>query len=567
MIKSVLSKYQFGGIAAFVMLALIIAAGCVLRLRSFNAENRSGVTGYYSLAVSLRTSGVMAYPASPATPTAYRGPLYPAFLSVFAGEGPGAMRAAFLAQLLVFILTLLLVWATAGTAADSGAAALAAAGIYAFHPGAIAGAASFEVEFFYGFLLAAAAAAGALAAVNKNSWKYWALAFGIAGISISCKSPTALFPALLAAWLYFTRRGGEALKKKLPLLLVLAYLALVPWTARNMRHFKAFIPLERNASLCNIYSAGAGMPGTCLPYVAEEKYRREGRGELYSPSTSALSLIKGILLRPGSYLEGSLRRLPLAFSAFPFLLVLSFAGFLACRKNEGMLPLGLLAAYFTGVHLVFSFEARYLLPALPLFSVLAAAPAGRLFGAVKAARRFSEKPLAGSVAAAVLCVILPVYALSVYLLAAETLRKDLKPLGKDEVETLVPVLVSGRSADVAAYSNQKGVLKLFSGDFKPAAIDFAAAIKADPHYPDPYLNLAFALRSLGDAEGALLACRGAEAQYPACAPAGVHSELVLAGILACQETSLNSLGRKAAAGAVAARRRALESRAAAQLLK
>jgi hypothetical protein len=560
-----LNKYVFNGAGTLALLALFIAAGCVLSRRNFTAEG-GRVTGYYSLAVSLKANGVLAYPGSPATPTAYRAPLYPVFLSLFAGEDAAAMRAAFLAQLFVFALTVLLVWAAAALAAGSRTVALAAAGLYALHPQAAAGAASFEVEFFYGFLLAAAAAAMALAAVKQAGFKYWALAFGFAGIAISCKSPMAGFPALLAAWLCCGRAGGAGLKRKLPLLLLLSCLAIVPWTARNAKHFRAFIPFERGAALCNIYSAGAGLPGTCLPSVAAKLYAREGRGELYAPGTTALALLKAIAVRPGNYLKGFAKRVPLVFGTFPFLFISAAAGLWLNRKNEGMLALGLLTAYFAAVSLLFSFEPRYLVPVLPVLSVLAAAPAGRLFAFLHSPAKLPDAgPAAKAVLAAAACVILPVYALSVRLLAAETLKPGLKPQGADAVETLVPVLRGGHPAELAAYHNQKGVLKIFSGEHRPAQQEFEAAIKADPRYADPYLNLAFALRALGEPAAALRACQSAEENSRPPAGAGAYSGTMLAEILKCQEISMGSLGRKKAARALAARRIALENKIAAEL--
>ncbi len=558
---AVFAKYTFGGRAALVGLALIVMTGCALRWRHYNSDSGRAVTGYYSLAVNLDKAGVLAYPGSSAVPSAYRAPLYPVFLSLFAGETGTAMRAAFLAQLFIFILTVPLVWAAAALAGGPGFPALAAAGLYALHPAAVAGAASFEVEFFYGFLLAALAAALALGAVKKSGWKDWAPAFVLAGISITCKSPMALFPALLAAWLYFSGTGGARLRRRLPALLLLSYLALVPWAARNAAHFKTFIPFERNAALCNIYSAGAGMPGTCLPSEAARLYAEEGRGDLYSPASGALPLLKGIVLRPGNYVKGFLARLPLVFGTFPFLFLCSAAGLWLLRGNEAVSLLGLLAAYFTGVHLLFSFEARYLAPALPLLCALAAVPVGRLAAVFREPRPpFDAQPAARLALGAAACVILAVYALSAYLLAAETFKKGLKPQAADAVETLVPVYSGGGPAELASYYNQKGVLEIFSGDYVSGARDFRAAIVANPYYPDPYLSLAFALRAGGDEEAALGVCRAAAEKYLP-KTAAFYSDAMLAELLKCQEISFGVLGRKKEAAALAARRAGLERKA------
>ena len=135
------------------------------------------------------------------------------------------------------------------------------------------------------------------------------------------------------------------------------------------------------------------------------------------------------------------------------------------------------------------------------------------------------------------------------------------------MESLAAVVNTGSPAELASYYNQKGVLKLFAGNPGPAKRDFVSAINADPYYPDPYLNLAFALRALGEDEAALSVCRAAEEKCRPGARGGGDPEAVLAKLLKCQEISLNSLGRKAAAGAIAARRSALEDKTAAELLK
>ncbi|MCX5792110.1 MAG: hypothetical protein NTY45_07830, partial [Elusimicrobia bacterium] len=225
----------------------------------------------------------------------------------------------------------------------------------------------------------------------------------------------------------------------------------------------------------------------------------------------------------------------------------------------------LLAAYFTGVHLVFSFETHYLVPLLPVLSVLAAAPVRYLPGFSGQAGPFNERPAVRFILPAALCVILATYALSVCLLAAETLKPGLKPLEEDAVETLTAVVNTRSPAELAAYHNQKGVLKLFSRDYKSAEQDFVSAINASPYYSDPYLNLAYALRALGEPEAALSACRTAEEKCRTGTGGNACPGPALGSILRCQEISLSVLGKKNAARAVAARRSVLENKTMAEL--
>lgn len=500
------------GRGALVLLALILAAGCALRLRQFSRG--AEVTGYYSLALNLKSEGVLAYPGSPRTPTAFRAPLYPAFLYPFAGDSAAGLRRAFLAQLALAALAALLVWAAAGALTGSPAAALAAAALYALHPANVLYTASFQVEFFFGALIAAAGLAAALAAAGGGTGA-WAAAFLLAGAAAACKSPMALFPAVLAGWILLGRRAAPAVNKALPLLLLLACLPLAPWALRNARHFGEFAPLERNAARGVIYTAGRGLAKALMPAEAAALYAADTGRDLYSREVTTVSLLRGLAARPADYLRGLAGRLGMAAGAFPLLLALAAAGAWLYRASPAAPPLVLLAAYFLAVHLAFSFEEHYLVPLLPVLAVLAGAPAGRLpwFRAGET-RFFGARAVLGAAAA----LILAVWLLSAWLLAAEAGRPGLLPQGRDAVETLAPVLAGEGPAARAAWHNQRGVLRAFAGDFKAAAAEFAESAAADPAYPDASLNLAHARLNLGDRAAALAAALAAESSCAAAGP-------------------------------------------------
>jgi 4-amino-4-deoxy-L-arabinose transferase-like glycosyltransferase len=476
--------------ALWPALLLIVAfAGVLLRVQRLADPASRAVSGYYSLAVNLRNTGVFAYPGSPRTPTAYRAPLYPAFLYPFAGESGADFRTAALAQVMLFLAALLLVWTIALKIGGSGAGGTAAALIYAVHPVSVMYGVSFGVEFFYGVLLAAIAAA-LVHASETGRTRHYALAFLLSGISITCKSPMFLFPVFLCGALLFLKDRRPSAKKLL-LLCLIAYLPLLPWTVRNLERFRAFVPLEKDSAICDLYTAAAGMPRSCPPETAKAVYSASGGGELYSGKVTVLSLEAAILASPGRYLRGTIKRAPAVFSAFPLLFLFSAAGWFLFRKNAGAGLTAALAAYFVGIHLLVSFEERYLVPALPLLAVLASLPVSAL------SNRFSGKPapearspvLAPALYGAA-AMIAAVYALSLWLLAAESLEKRSFEKRPDMTETLSPVLTGPSSGEYAEYCNQKGVLLALSGRYKEAVPEFKKAIFADAAYTDPYLSLA-----------------------------------------------------------------------------
>jgi len=258
-------------LCVFPALIVVIILSCFFVIKHFKTNNQEIVSGYYSLAVNLKTHHVFSYPGSPMTPTAYRAPLYPAFLYLFAGNKDNNIKMAFVAQLVLFILTILLIWHIANFLTKSAFASLVAVGIYSLNPQTIKYVASFGVEFFYGFLLLSIIGV-LLHALDSKKWhiNYYVIGFVLIGVSITCKSPMAFFPPILALWLYFKPSSPVALKRKVFLLLTVSYLILFPWILRNANEFHEFIPFERYVPLTNIYTASKGMAKSCLPSEARK---------------------------------------------------------------------------------------------------------------------------------------------------------------------------------------------------------------------------------------------------------------------------------------------------------
>ncbi|MCK4936229.1 MAG: glycosyltransferase family 39 protein, partial [Elusimicrobiales bacterium] len=483
---------QLFRLCAFPILVIIVFVSCFFAIKYFTANNQEIVTGYYSLAVNLKTHHILSYPGSPLTPTAYRAPLYPAFLYAFAGNKENNIKAAFAAQLILFVLTILLILHIVNFLTKSVFASLVAVSIYSFHPVSIKYVASFGVEFFYGFVLLSMIAVLLHALDRKKGYiKYYSFAFVLIGISITCKSPMALFPLVLAFWFYFKPSSQIFFKRTFLIFLFLAYMVLSPWILRNAKEFHEFIPFERYAAFCNIYTASKGMAKACLPAEAHKLYHNEGKGNLYSSKVSSLTLIKEGMINYKAYFRGLIKRVPLVLTSFPFLFIFSILGLWLFRHNPGVNIIGLLVGYFILVHLLFSFESHYLIPVLPLFAILASMPIGYY-------KLFSERTiLLDKIAGSKVIVFIPAgiilatYFLSVILLARETLKSNLKPNEHDAIESLSPGFMGENAKQLAHYYNKLGVLDLFSNYAAPAKKKFSMAIIEYPGYADAHLNLAY----------------------------------------------------------------------------
>lgn len=475
-------------------LCALLAAGWLTRR---NAPEEP-VSSYFGLGWAWHSTGVLSYPGSPGVPTAYRAPLYPAYLSVFAGSGdPRAARAA--AGVLYFAGGAL-VYAVAAACASPWAG-LAGAAIYALHPDVSVYASSLGIEFFYSLLLVVLAALLAVPYRQAGASRVFAACL-LTGITLSARSVLVAFPPLLGA---LFSRGSP---RRAALLALLCYLPLAPWTLRNLAHFRAFVPLERGAMVCNIYSASEGELGGMLP---EEAWRRvSGAGyAAMTPEENDAALLRAsarnVVERPRRLMAGVWKRLAAAAGFHPWLAAFAALNLLARAPAFNVLagPV-LLCLYYFLINAVFSVEPRYFMPLVPLLAALAGC------GLWHCAVRFTRLESAGSpgvwareITAAAAVAVFLVYGFSCLLLAREihvtgTARTGLRA---DLRETVLPSGTGPKSL------NDRGVLAMASGDLRGAEGFFRLALAEDPAQPEAALSLASLLLRTGRAGEARELCR------------------------------------------------------------
>lgn len=270
-----------------------------------------------------------------------------------------------------------------------------------------------------------------------------------------------------------------------------------------------------------------------------------------------MALLNEILVNYRVYFSGLIRRVPIVFAAFPFLFLFSILTFLLYRHKPGVKVIGLLVGYFILVHLLFSFESRYLVPILPLLAILASMSIGYFnffLGKIPVLDEILNSKLVLFIP---IVIIIAIYFLSIVLLARETLKSGLNPRGYDAIETLSPVFVCGNPKQLARYYNRSGVLELFLKHSEKAKQKFFMAIAEDPNYPDAHLNLAYAYRLLGNDEKAFQVCRDMEKKL---LPSYPYMLTILTDLLECQEISLRNMNKERQANNIKKRRQKLENK-------
>ncbi|MFI5346351.1 MAG: hypothetical protein ACHQ51_08250, partial [Elusimicrobiota bacterium] len=205
-------------------------------------------TEYLEMARHLAAARTLAF--EPVVPFAGRAPLYPVLLNLAAGspEDVRPARAAWVQAVLAVLLA-----AGAGALAfalhspEAGALAAAAAG---FHPGLAAASGTVGIELLFGLCVFAAAWALARDAVRPDRASACVLGLAV-GVSLWCRSTFLFLPPLLfIAAVIRSKKIERAL-----ILLLLPYAVLSPWTLRNYARLGAFIPVERQAGVYNLYHA------------------------------------------------------------------------------------------------------------------------------------------------------------------------------------------------------------------------------------------------------------------------------------------------------------------------
>jgi hypothetical protein len=540
------------------MLALVLGCGAFLRFERARTADSFGGGNYYALGFNVRNEGVLAYPANPRLPSAYRAPLFPDFIGLFCPNSSVPMpRRVLYAQALLGTLAIGALYVL-GSALHSPMAGLLAAGMYAFSAEQIRYGASLEVEHFHAVFLLAVACALVYWFMRPSQRSSWGLGLLI-GFSLNCRSSLFLFPFLLAvACPLLQARFRLQGRLRLGVVILAAAATLVPWTVRNAKHFKEFVPFERYAAACNIFTASEGMSGTLLPMQAQalaglgdrtlqKKSEDERNRELLERA------LANVVARPWRYLAAVFERCILIVGTHPWLWILSLAGLWSCRGDPRLYPLALLVAYFCGMHALLSFEGRYLVPIVPELQVMSACALAS-FGAALARRwkqpwRWSESVaenahLRGTVQGA-LILGCGIYAASVFFLVRELGQKGLTR--RADVQTSSEGVFPRPGEKPERFFNDRGVQRYLSGDLAGAESDFRRACAITPDYVEPRLSLAAVLGRRGAHEEAAEACaqavRLSVVDVDSRPPARKEALMLYASSLECSATELQALGR------------------------
>ena len=266
-----------------------------------------------ALAADLRL-----YDLFPEHISAARGVLFPAFLALagkitaFTSSGAAAAQA-----LLNSFCVLLMYWA--GAKLHSRGAGLAAALLFALDPVQIRQVSVPMIESFYSFMLLAAA--GAMLWLLEKPSPARAAACGLAiGAGLLCRSALLFFPPLLALFMLLLKLKDA--RRLAALLLLAAYLPLLPWVLRNYHHFGALVPGEQHTATGILYTgakgADYGLSGSDIDALASAEI--PGLAAL-SPAGRDRALKAGALrelrARPLGFLRGAARRLGCIWGFWP----------------------------------------------------------------------------------------------------------------------------------------------------------------------------------------------------------------------------------------------------------
>ena len=310
--------------------------------------------------------------------SAFRGMLYPLWISRVPGRAPGAIR---LAAALLGTTCLLLVFSL-GRRVHSDLCGLVAMAIYALDYNQINAAASARIECFYGFLVLVVAIS--LVEWARSPDARGTIRLGLAlGVSLLCRSTLFALPPLLAIWSYARAEKRLRSVKTSLLIVVMSYIVLIPWTIRNARYFGEFVPFERHVATYNIYMASLGYVNAVGRDETLAAARRSNAGfsEGLSETTEKrlwAAAIQNIKDHPVRYLVSTIGR----FFRFSLALVVMIYGagayFLigAMRKSwkePGASALGIMLIYFLLIHSPMAVTNRYLLPIMSVAFTLVAA--------------------------------------------------------------------------------------------------------------------------------------------------------------------------------------------------
>ena len=263
------------------MLAVILAVALVARVAvvvftpDYQALFDSGDYDRHARSIAAGDGFPPSVFAAAGGPSAFRPPLYPYLLGgVYAVSGD-SMTAGRLAEALLGVLVVLLVYVVGRSGWDRRTGLIAAALAAAFPPLVLLNASLVTEPLF--LVLELSAVAAVLLHRRTEDWR-WAAAAGFAcGLAALTRSNGLLLilPVMLGVWWPARRRlGGRALVAP-AVALVAAALAIVPWTIRNLIEFDRLVPIANQS--------GFALAGQ---YNDEARGNREFRATWVAPAVT-----------------------------------------------------------------------------------------------------------------------------------------------------------------------------------------------------------------------------------------------------------------------------------------
>lgn len=355
---------------------VICSAGLALRwtgVRSLDSVESFKVASridYFEFGRSLREVGVLGWSGQAC---AFRGPIYPALLSVVESYRSDRRPRMPALQALMGALETQIA-AVAALELFSPAAGLAAAAVTAFHPEMTTPPPGCRIEMVFGLLMCLVT----WALIRWSCGPTWGatllLAFCI-GVSLMCRAVLFAFPIILVCAVLAGLRHPPG-RGKLWALLLVPYLVLAPWILRNAIQFGRFIPFDDHAATRNLYAASLGyvVNSDFGPYQDILAVESDPQGALAAdPEEHMLALTwRNIKASPGAYAVSCARRLLHVLRLHPWLLLLALAGSVKRREDSAARALSLLCLYYILAHIPMTLEPRYMEPLLPLLAVLGA---------------------------------------------------------------------------------------------------------------------------------------------------------------------------------------------------
>jgi hypothetical protein len=375
-------------------LVALTLAGLAARLLFVILEPATGPVGDERMWTVWGTK-VIPSPEVGFSPVAFRfifhPPLYPYFIAVLYALF-GTLTAVKVAQCFLGALLVLAVGRIGHRALGEGPA-LVAAGIAAFYP---------EIVWFCAHFWAATVFTvlvwwgmeRLIEADARETARLAALAGVLWGLAILTRETVLYFLPFAALWLAWKRPGGG---RRAAVLVVTAFLVVVPWTIRNYVVFKTFVPVSTAGAL-NLWQGNTHLS---RQEVYEEYWAVRGRMEKYryTREKAAESILSRqplwifeklrdempaywaahgqpiVHIERGAYGEVSRSRafVSIAVVLLPYLAVLGLfvVGMAALpRGRPVVLLLGFLAFYVL-IHVAAHGYPRYRLPSLPVLFLLA----------------------------------------------------------------------------------------------------------------------------------------------------------------------------------------------------